>query len=119
MELYISNLAIKLLHDQIVNLWSMVSEVIKGYAELAGLDPKEFGTHSLRHGMVTQMHAFGIELQETNVRANYGLDSTLALTTYNGDDTGRGPLAAHASGKGRRIEAVDVRRQMRVPYSSR
>ena len=95
---------------------SMISSVIKKYAELAGLDPAEFGTHSLRHGMVTQMHAFGVGLLETNARGNYARNSTLALTTYNGDDTGRGPLAAAASGVGRRVGVKDVKRQMQVPY---
>ena len=89
-----------------------------GYAELAGLDPKEFGTHSLRHGMVTQMHAFGMSLQETNARGNYARYSTLALTTYNGDDTGRGPLAASAAGTGRRVGVKDIERQMSVSYDT-
>lgn len=97
---------------------SMIARVIKGYAELAGLDPDEFGTHSLRHGMVTQMHAFGMTIQETNARGNYARESTLTQTTYNGDDTGRGPLAASTSGTGRRVGVKDIERQMSVPYQS-
>ena len=97
---------------------SMISSVIKSYAALAGLDPTEFGTHSLRHGMVTQMHAFGMSREETNARGNYARDSTLTQTTYNGDDTGRGPLAASAAGLGRRVGVKDIERQMSVPYDT-
>jgi hypothetical protein len=96
----------------------MVAVVIKKYIADAGLDPDEFSIHSLRKGCITQLNADGIGREEANARGNYAKDSTLVQTIYNGNDTGRGPLASSSSGIGRRVGVKDVRRQMGAAYEA-
>jgi hypothetical protein len=94
----------------------MVVEVLKGFVEKAGLDPKEFSLHSLRKGCVTQLNAHGIGQEEANARGNYARGSELVRTLYNSNDTGRGALSSSSSGIGRKVGVKDISRLSRVAY---
>jgi hypothetical protein len=96
----------------------MVSNMIKEFVKAAGLDPRGFALHSLRKGCATQLNAYGVAREEANARGNYAKDSILVQTVYNGNDTGRGPLAASNSGIGRRVGVKDVSRQFGAAYEA-
>ena len=96
----------------------MVAKVIKEFVEKAGLSPREYAFHSLRKGCITQLNAFGVELEEANARGNYARTSVMVQTVYNQNDTGRGPSAASGSGVGRRMGVEDAQKQMGAAYEA-
>jgi hypothetical protein len=84
--------------------------LIKATAASLGFDPKEFANHSLRKGSLTQMRASGCREDESIARGNYAPGSLMPSTTYNHDNTGRGPSGSSSSGIGREVNRLDVQR---------
>ena len=57
-----------------------IYDIIRSLAEKAGFDPKEFGGHSLRRGLITQLAKDGVE--ERHIMSHTGHRSVLTVRRY-------------------------------------
>ena len=49
----------------------MISEIVKKYISLIGLDPTMYGAHSLRHGFATTAAAYGVDRKSTRLNSSH------------------------------------------------
>ena len=90
----------------------MVRDEVKAAAELEGLDPLFFSSHSLRKAAITHMRTQGVTDTDMRDRANYAAGSEVMSMSYDYSTAGQGPLSSNSLTTGRRHGVEDVRRYL-------